>query len=129
MKKNEKNVLVDGVWGNYLQEMVKGMWLKEGGKQDEGEDIDNMIKMNKLEEEEEKEEEDKGKGMEERIDEEVEDRGGNEKKEMIVGEINVVKELIGNSENLEDNDESEVIEGMEIDKGMESMEEIYIEGI
>ncbi|AAX76298.1 hypothetical protein P053_01539 [Brucella abortus 01-4165] len=129
MTTTEQPVFVDGVWGPYFSAMVPGLWLNEGGQSAAGAAIDHLIHMHPFAAEAEKAAADQGKGLADSLAAEVEARGGPEKTAMIVGDIHVVPEFLGNRAPFADPDARAVIAGLDLDTGMDSLAALYLAGL
>lgn len=129
MTTTEKPVFVDGVWGPYYSAMVPGLWLNEGGQSAAGAAIDHLIHMHPFAAEAEKQAAAQGQSLADNLADIVQAKGGATNTSVIVGDIHVVPEFLGNRAPFADPDARAIIAGLNLDADMDSLAALYLAGL
>jgi D-ribulokinase len=129
MSTTSQPAFVPGVWGPYFSAMVPGLWLNEGGQSAAGAAIDQLVRMHPAFPQAEKVAREHGESVGGFLASEAEKRGGASATRILVGNLHVVPEFMGNRAPFADPDARAIIAGLGMETSLDSLVGLYLAGI
>src|ERR1700681_3100284 len=121
---------VPGVWGPYYSGMVPGFWLNEGGQSAAGAAIDHLVRSHPAYNETVAAAHAAGMEILEYIERRIVSRAGSlSEAALLVRDIPVLPEFLGNRSPFADPDSRAVVAGMDLDADIGSMERLFVAGL
>ncbi|HEY4164449.1 MAG TPA: FGGY-family carbohydrate kinase [Dongiaceae bacterium] len=118
---------VPGVWGPYFSAMLPGRWLNEGGQSAAGAGIDFLVRAHPAYAETAAAAEAAGEPLLEYLERRTINHAGNlSAAAMRATDIHVLPEFLGNRSPFADPDARAMIAGLDLDRGIESLERLYV---
>ncbi len=121
---------VPGVWGPYYSALLPGRWLNEGGQSAAGAGIDHLVRAHPAFGEAEAAAEKAGQGILEFIEQRVLARSPSlSDAARLAREYHVLPEFLGNRSPFADPDARAIIAGLDLERTIESLEQLYVAGL
>jgi D-ribulokinase len=121
---------VPGVWGPYFSAMLPGRWLNEGGQSAAGAGIDYLVQAHPAYAEAMAASEAAGMPILEYLEHRAIGRAGDlSAAVMLAADIHVLPEFLGNRSPFADPDARAMLAGLDLDRGIESLERLYVAGL
>lgn len=121
---------VDGVWGPYYSAMIPGMWLNEAGQSAAGAAIDHLVSMHPAYEEARKSAQHEGISVSVWLSSQVKQQVSELSEAInLIDRLVVVPEFLGNRAPFADPSARAVIAGLNMDKSLFSLLQLYVAGI
>jgi D-ribulokinase len=118
---------VPGVWGPYFSAMLPGRWLNEGGQSAAGAGIDFLVRAHPAFAETAAAAEKAGDPLLEYIERRAVGGAGDlSSAALLAADIHVLPEFLGNRSPFADPDARATIAGLDLDRGIESLERLYV---
>jgi len=121
---------VPGVWGPYFSAMLPGRWLNEGGQSAAGAGIDHLVRAHPVFPEAAAAAEQAGQGILEFLERRVLARSPSlSDAARLAREYHVLPEFLGNRSPFADPDARAIIAGLDLERTIESLEQLYVAGL
>jgi D-ribulokinase len=121
---------VPGVWGPYYSAMLPGRWLNEGGQSAAGAGIDHLVRSHPAFAEASAAAEKAGQGILEFLERRVLARSPSlSDAARLAKEYHVLPEFLGNRSPFADPDARATIAGLDLERTVESLEQLYVAGL
>ena len=121
---------VPGVWGPYYSAMLPGRWLNEGGQSAAGAGIDHLVRSHPAFAEASGAAEKAGQGILEFLERRVLARSPSlSDAARLAKEYHVLPEFLGNRSPFADPDARAIIAGLDLERTVESLEQLYVAGL
>jgi len=121
---------VPGIWGPYYSAMLPGRWLNEGGQSAAGAGIDHLVRSHPAFAEAEEAAEKAGQGILEFLERRVLSRSPSlSDAARLAKEYHVLPEFLGNRSPFADPDARAIIAGLDLERTIESLEQLYVAGL
>ena len=121
---------VPGVWGPYYSAMLPGRWLNEGGQSAAGAGIDHLVRAHPAFAEAEAAAEKAGLGILEFLERRVLARSSSlSDVARLAKDHHVLPEFLGNRSPFADPDARAIIAGLDLERTIESLEQLYVAGL
>jgi D-ribulokinase len=121
---------VPGVWGPYYSAMLPGRWLNEGGQSAAGAGIDHLVRSHPAFAETSAAAEKAGQNILEYLERSVLARSPSlSDAARLAGQYHVLPEFIGNRSPFADPDARAIIAGLDLERTVESLEDLYVAGL
>jgi D-ribulokinase len=121
---------VPGVWGPYFSAMLPGRWLNEGGQSAAGAGIDHLVRAHPVFPEAAAAAEKAGQGILEFLERRV--RASSPSLSDVARRAkdhHVLPEFLGNRSPFADPDARAIIAGLDLERSIESLEQLYVAGL
>jgi D-ribulokinase len=121
---------VPGVWGPYYSALLPGRWLNEGGQSAAGAGIDHLVRSHPAFAEAAAAAEKAGQGILEFLERRVLARSPSlSDAARLAKEYHVLPEFLGNRSPFADPDARAIIAGLDLERTVESLEQLYVAGL
>jgi D-ribulokinase len=121
---------VPGVWGPYYSALLPGRWLNEGGQSAAGAGIDHLVRAHPAFAEASAAAEKAGQGILEFLERRVLARSPSlSDAARLAKEYHVLPEFLGNRSPFADPDARAIIAGLDLERTVESLEQLYVAGL
>ena len=121
---------VPGVWGPYFSAMLPGRWLNEGGQSAAGAGIDHLVRSHPACPEASAAAEAAGLGILEFLERRAVERSPSlSEAARLARDIHVLPEFLGNRSPFAEPDAKAVVAGLDLERGIESLEALYVAGL
>ena len=121
---------VPGVWGPYYSALLPGRWLNEGGQSAAGAGIDHLVRAHPAFAEASAAAEKAGQGILEFLERRVLARSPSlSDAARLAQEYHVLPEFLGNRSPFADPDARAIIAGLDLERTLESLEQLYVAGL
>ena len=121
---------VPGIWGPYYSALLPGRWLNEGGQSAAGAGIDHLVRSHPAFSEAEEAAEKAGQGILEFLERRVLARSPSlSDAARLAQEYHVLPEFLGNRSPFADPDARAIIAGLDLERSIESLEQLYVAGL
>lgn len=120
-------VFVPGIWGPYFSAMVPGSWLNEGGQSAAGAAIDHLVQLHPAHGEASRAASERGLGLLEFLEHRILASAPDASEAAIRAHgLHILPDLLGNRSPNADPDARAAILGLEIERGIEGLEQLYL---
>lgn len=121
---------VPGVWGPYFSAMLPGRWLNEGGQSAAGAGIDHLVRAHPVFPEAAAVAEQAGQGILEFLERRVLGHSPSlSDAARLAKDYHVLPEFLGNRSPFADPDARAIIAGLDLERTIESLEQLYVAGL
>lgn len=121
---------VPGVWGPYFSAMLPGRWLNEGGQSAAGAGIDHLVRAHPVFPEAAAAAEKAGQGILEFLERRVLAHSPSlSDAARLAKDYHVLPEFLGNRSPFADPDARAIIAGLDLERTIESLEQLYVAGL
>jgi len=121
---------VPGVWGPYFSAMLPGRWLNEGGQSAAGAGIDHLVRSHPAFPEASAAAEEAKLGLLEWLERRAVARSASlSETARLARDVHVLPEFLGNRSPFAEPDAKAVVAGLDLERGMESLEALYVAGL
>ena len=121
---------VPGVWGPYFSAMLPGRWLNEGGQSAAGAGIDHLVRSHPAYPEAAAAAEGAGLGLLEFLERRAVERSPSlSEAARLARDVHVLPEFLGNRSPFAEPDAKAVVAGLDLERGIESLEALYVAGL
>ena len=129
MATTEAPCFVPGVWGPYFSAMVPGLWLNEGGQSATGAAIDHLVLSHPAYPDLVAAANAAGIAPLDLLERGVVERFGAGGAALLARDLHVLPEFLGNRSPFADPETRAVVAGLDLDKGLESLQRLFVAGL